>query len=320
MIIYRSFSEIPAPLHNPVVTIGNFDGVHLGHREIFRRLKQSAREIGGVSVVMTFDPHPLRVVTSKRDILLINTLEEKIILIEASGVDYLIIIPFDACFASTPPAEFVEKYLVGVVGVRKLIIGYDYAFGRNREGDFTMLSSYGARHGFTVEELSPINCGETIYSSTLIRRMITEGNVSEVVRFLGRHFSLGGRVVHGAHRGKALGFPTANIVTDKELIPAEGVYAVKVKIDDRLFDGACNIGKNPTFGVNEISIEAFIFDFDGELYDQELRVYFIERLRGEVKFASIEELKQAIAADVAACRRILAETPLVAYNEYLEGI
>jgi len=320
MIIYRSFEEISAPLRAPVVTIGNFDGVHLGHREIFRRVKQSARDIGGVSVVITFDPHPLRVVRSTRELRLINTLEEKITLIEASGIDYLIIIPFDAGFASIPSREFIEKYLVGIVGVKKLIIGYDYAFGRNREGNFSMLCSFGERLDFSVEELAPINCGETIYSSSLIRSMISEGRVAEVVKFLGRHYSLGGRVVHGAHRGKALGFPTANISTDKELIPLDGVYAVKVKINDIIYDGACNIGNNPTFGAAEISIEAFIFDFNGELYDQELRIYFIQRLRGEIRFSSAEELKEAISKDVAECRRILAKTPLVVYSEYLGGI
>lgn len=320
MIVYRSFSEITSQLRNPVVTIGNFDGVHLGHREIFRRLKQSAREIGGVSVVVTFDPHPLRVVKSDRNIRLINTLEEKITLIEASGVDYLIIIPFTTDFASIPSAEFIENYLVGIIGTKKLIIGYDYAFGRNREGGFEMLRDFGSRLGFQVEELAPINSGETIYSSSLIRRMIDEGDVSEVVRYLGRHYSLGGKVVHGAHRGKALGFPTANIRTDKELIPANGVYAVKVRINEELYDAACNIGSNPTFGVNDVSIEVFIFDFNDELYDQELRVYFIARLRGEQKFSSAEELKRAIAADVAECRRILATTPLVVYHEYLEGL
>lgn len=320
MIIYRSLSEIPAPLENSVITIGNFDGVHLGHREIFRRLKKSARELDGVSVVVTFTPHPLRVVKSTNAIKLINTLDEKITLIETSGVDYLIIIPFDLEFAAIPPAEFIEKILVGKIGMKKIIIGYDYAFGRNREGNFQMLSSYGKTFSYEVEELSPIRSGERVYSSTLIRKMVDNGEVSNVVKFLGRHFSLGGKVVHGANRGKGLGFPTANIATNKELIPAEGVYAVKVKINDGLYDGACNIGKNPTFGSNDISIEVYIFEFDAELYDQELRIYFIQRLRGEVKFATVDELKQAIASDVTECRRILATTPLLVYSEYLEGI
>lgn len=320
MIIYRSLSEIPAPLENPVITIGNFDGVHLGHREIFRRLKKSARELDGVSVVVTFNPHPLRVVKSTTNLKLINTLDEKITLIETSGVDYLIIIPFDLEFAAIPPAEFIEKILVGKIGMKKIIIGYDYAFGRNREGNFSMLSSYGRTFSYEVEELSPINCGDRIYSSTLIRQMVSNGEVSKVVKYLGRHFSLGGKVVHGANRGRELGFPTANIATDKELIPAEGVYAVKVKINDTLYNGACNIGKNPTFGTNMTSIEVFIFEFDAELYDKELRIYFIQRLRGEIKFATVEELKHAIATDVEECKRILTATPLLVYSEYLEGI
>lgn len=320
MIIHRSIAEITAPLPNPVVTIGNFDGVHLGHREIFRRLKQAAREIGGVSVVITFDPHPLRVVNYSKNVRLINTLDEKITLIEASGIDYLIIIPFDLQFAAISSVDFIKNFLVGRLGVKKLIVGYDYAFGRNREGDFEMLRSYGEKLSFAVEELSPINCGETIYSSTLIRQMIAAGEVAQVVQYLGRHFSLGGTVVHGANRGRTLGYPTANILTAKELIPADGVYAVKVKIEERIYDGACNIGTNPTFGATPVSIEAFLFDFDGELYGRDLRVYFIERIRQEIKFASSDDLKKAIADDVATCRRILATTPLVVYSEYLEGI
>lgn len=320
MIIYRSLDEIKAPLPNPVVTIGNFDGVHLGHREMFRRLKASAREIDGVSVVVTFDPHPLRVVASGRAVTLINTVEEKVTLIEASGIDYLLIIPFDQAFAAVEATEFVERVLVGAIGIKRLLIGYDYAFGRGRGGNIDLLRQLGERFSFRVDALAPISVDETIYSSSLIRRMIRAGKVAEVVHYLGRHFSLGGKVVHGLHRGKALGFPTANIATDKELIPADGVYAVKVKIDEVLYDGACNIGTNPTFANEQRTLEAFIFDFTGELYGQELRLYFIEHLRDERRFASVEELVMAITADVERCRVILAETPLVVYHDYLEGI
>jgi riboflavin kinase/FMN adenylyltransferase len=320
MILYSSIDEISAPLHNPVVTIGNFDGVHLGHREIFKRLKSAARLLDGVSVVITFHPHPLHVIDPSRSLTLINTLEEKITLIEASGVDYLIVIPFTQEFASIDAAVFVEKTLVARIGMKKIIIGYDYAFGRGRAGNSRMLESLGKKLLFEVEELSPIVTGDTVYSSSLIRKMISEGNVSDVVRFLGRHFSLAGSVVHGAHRGKTLGFPTANISTDKELIPADGVYAVKVKIDDRLYDAACNIGSNPTFGTAPASIEVFILDFTMELYDSEIRVYFIERIREEKRFDSIEELKEAIADDVARCRLILESTALVIYRDYLECV
>lgn len=320
MIVYRSLALIAAPLRNPVVTIGNFDGVHLGHREIFRKLKKDAVDIDGVSVVITFDPHPLKMISSAKSVTLINTLEEKITLIEASGIDYLIILPFDAAFAAIAAADFVEQVLVRTIGIKRLIIGYDYAFGRNREGDAALLHRMGEQFCFAVEELMPITAGQTIYSSSLIRKMITEGAVAEVINFLGRNYSLAGTVVHGRNRGKLLGFPTANIKTDKELIPADGVYAVKVKIDDRLFDAACNIGVNPTFAADSRTIEVFIFDFEAELYGQDIRIYFFERLRGEERFASPQLLAAAIARDVASCREILAQSPLVVYHEYLESV
>ncbi len=320
MILLRSVDEISVPLRNPVVTIGNFDGVHLGHREIFKKLKSTAKLIGGMSVVVTFHPHPLHIIDPSRQLTLINTVEEKITLIEASGVDCLIVIPFTLEFASITAEDFVETILVNRIGMKKVIIGYDYAFGRGRAGNVGMLEALGKKLLFDVETLDPIISGDTVYSSSLIRRMIRGGEVSEVVRFLGRHFSLAGRVVHGAHRGKILGFPTANILTDKNLIPADGVYAVKVKIDEKLFDAACNIGSNPTFGTAPVSIEVFVLDFDMELYDSEIRVYFIERIREERRFDSVEALKDAIANDVARCRSILDSTPLLIYTEYLEGM
>jgi len=320
MIVYRSTEDIRTPLLNAVVTIGNFDGVHLGHREIFRKLKSSAREIGGVSVVITFDPHPLKVVPSTRTVALINTLDEKITLIEASGIDYLLIINFDPDFAAMSATDFVERILVGKIGLKRLIIGYDYAFGKQREGNVSLLKKLGLRFTFDVEELLPISDGSIIYSSSLIREMIADGAVAEVIRYLGRNFSIAGRVVHGANRGKSLGFPTANIATDKELIPADGVYAVKVKIEDRLYDAACNIGFNPTFDSVKKTIEVFIFDLNEDLYGKEIRVYFFERLRSEQRFDSINELAAAITADVARCRKILASTQLVVYREYLEDM
>lgn len=320
MIVYRSIDQIEAPLHNPVVTIGNFDGVHLGHREIFRRLKQSAQEAGGVSVVITFDPHPLKVVPSNKPVTLINTVEEKITLIEASGVDYLLIINFDADFSTTSASDFVERILVGRIGLKRLIIGYDYAFGKGREGDVSLLRKLGSKFSFDVEELLPISDGSINYSSSLIRKMIAEGAVADVIRYLGRNFSIGGKVVHGSNRGKSLGFPTANIETSKELIPADGVYAVKVKIDERLYDAACNIGFNPTFAAGRQSIEVFIFDLDEDLYGKDIRVYFFSRLRAEKRFGSVSDLVSAITADVAACREILASSSLVVYRDYLEGV
>lgn len=317
MRIFRSIEDIAEKLPSPVVTIGNFDGVHLGHREIFRKVKREASRIGGVSLVVTFTPHPLKVLGLRKELRLINTYAEKELLIEASGIDCLLTIPFTPEFAAIGAERFVREILVGRVGVRKLVIGYDYAFGRMREGNVSLLRRLGDELGFEVEVLEQIAGDGITYSSTAVRRMIAEGNVKEVVRLIGRHFSVGGTVVHGLHRGKVLGFPTANIDTEKELIPRPGVYAVKVKIDDAIHDGACNIGNNPTFDNERESIEVFILDFDADLYGREIRIYFVERIRDEQRFPGVETLKEAIARDVAACRDALEGVSIIEYREYL---
>jgi len=310
MIVVRSIDEIPAGIPSPVATIGNFDGVHLGHREIFRRVRSAAADLNGTSVVITFEPHPLTVVPSTRQISLITTATEKEALIEAAGIDCLVIIPFTREFARRSAREFVDEVLVGRIGVSRIIIGYDYAFGRNREGGTALLTELGRELGFEVEVLTPIGENGHVFSSSEIRRMVREGEVNSVVPLLGRHFSLGGRVVHGHHRGKVLGFPTANVVSDHELIPADGVYAVKVRVDAALFDGACNIGTKPTFGEEARTIEVFLFDYDGVLYDRDLRIFFIERLRGETAYPDAEALRCAIASDVVRCREILGAAVL----------
>jgi riboflavin kinase/FMN adenylyltransferase len=310
MIIVRSIEEFPAGLPSPVVTIGNFDGVHRGHREIFRRVREAAATRGGTSVVITFEPHPLTVVPSSRRISLITTTAEKEALIGAAGIDCLLVIPFTPEFARQSAREFVTELLVGRIGVKQLVIGYDYAFGRNREGGIDLLAELGREFGFELVVLHPIGDKGHVFSSSEIRRMVREGDVDRVVPLLGRHFSLGGRVVHGQHRGASLGFPTANVATDHDLLPADGVYAVKVLVAAIPYDGACNIGTKPTFGEGSRAIEVFLFDFQGDLYDRELRIFFIERLRGEVTYPDAEALRRAIAADVARCREILGATTL----------
>jgi len=305
MIIVRAIGEFPAGLPSPVVTIGNFDGVHRGHREIFRRVREAADMRHGASVVITFEPHPLMVIPSHRKISLITTTAEKEALIGATGIDYLLVIPFTPEFARQTAREFVAELLVGRIGMKQLVIGYDYAFGRNREGGIDLLADLGREYGFEVVVLGPIGDKGHVFSSSEIRRMVREGEVGRVVPLLGRHFSLGGRVVRGHNRGRVLGFPTAHVVSDHELIPADGVYAVKVRVADEIFDGACNIGTKPTFGEEARTIEVFLFDFDGDLYGRELRIFFIERLRGEEAYPDAEALRRAIAADVARCREIL---------------
>jgi riboflavin kinase/FMN adenylyltransferase len=306
MVIFKNISEIREKLRHPAVTIGNFDGVHPGHREIFRRVREMAQAQDGVSVVITFVPHPLQVVSPGTGVKLITTPKEKRALIEACGIDYLLEIHFDWNFASLTATEFVEQVLVRTIGVECLLIGYDYAFGRGREGNVDLLRQLGERFCFAVEVLQPLSNGATVYSSTAVRNMINEGDVKGVVSVLGRHYSVTGNVVLGHQRGRGLGFPTANIETEKELLPSAGVYAVKVRIGKELYDGACNIGTNPTFQNDRLSMEVFLFEFDGDLYGREISVFFIDRLRGEMRFPSPDALKEAIAADVARCREILA--------------
>lgn len=317
MRIVRDLSELSAPLENAVVTIGNFDGVHLGHREIFRRVVARAHAIGGTSVVLTFKPHPLKVLAPESAPRLINSYAEKERLIEASCIDVLVCLAFTRKFAALSAERFVEEILVEKLGTRHVIVGYDYAFGSRREGDIEFLKRKGDELGFGVEELQPIAEDETVYSSTRIRRMLMAGEVVQAVRFLGRHYTLEGRVVGGERRGKKLGFPTANLETDKDLLPKPGVYAVKVRRGEDLLDGVVNIGCNPTFCLEGTSVEVHLLDFSEEIYGETLRLYFIERLRGEKRFPSVEALVRSISADVEKAREVLRDSRVIEYREYL---
>ncbi|ORJ59132.1 bifunctional riboflavin kinase/FAD synthetase [Geothermobacter hydrogeniphilus] len=318
MRIIRQLDECCPPLERGVVTIGNFDGVHLGHREIFRRVVRRARELNGLATVLTFVPHPLKVLTPERAPRLLNTYAEKERLIAASCIDVLAAIPFDREMAEMSPEAFVGEILVGRLGICHLIVGYDYAFGRNREGDVDFLRRAGKQAGFSVEMLEPIRRGEEVFSSTLVRRRLAAGDVAGAVALLGRHFNLEGRVIHGASRGRSLGFPTANLLTDKEVLPRPGVYAVKVRLDEQIFDGVMNIGFNPTFGTERISLEVHLLDFSADIYDRSLRVYFVERLREEMVFSSVDDLVCQIRRDVDRARQLLADREVIVYRDYLD--
>jgi riboflavin kinase/FMN adenylyltransferase len=318
MRIVRDLTELAVPPHRTVATIGNFDGVHLGHREIFRRVVRRAGEQQGTAVVLTFVPHPLKVLDPARAPRLLNTYAEKERLIAASCIDLMVSLPFTHELADLPAARFVEDILVGRLGLKHLIVGYNYAFGRNREGDVAFLRRMGQELGFAVEILEPVAVGSEVYSSTLIRRRLAAGDVAGVVPLLGRHFTLEGRVIYGANRGRQLGFPTANLLTDKEILPRPGVYAVKVRHQEVFYDGVMNIGFNPTFGTERISLEVHLLDFDRQIYGDLLRVYFIERLRDEKVFPSAAELARAIARDIAKARTVLAGSRVVEYREYLD--
>jgi riboflavin kinase / FMN adenylyltransferase len=319
MKIIHDLQELTTVPTHTVVTIGNFDGVHLGHRAIFRRVVAEARQAQGTATVITFNPHPLKLLAPERAPLLINTYAERERLIAASCIDLLVCLPFTAALAALPATSFVTDILIRSLGLKHLIIGYDYAFGRDRQGDAAFLQSCGERYGFTVEVLPPITQNQEIYSSTRIRQLLQEGEVEAAASLLGRHFTLEGEVVHGAGRGQNLGFPTVNLRTEKEILPREGVYAVKVRHGEMLLNGVANIGRNPTFGENELTVEVHLLDVKQNLYGETLRIYFLQRLRGEERFATVTELCAAIQVDIDRARQILNQARVIEYREYLEG-
>lgn len=318
MRIIRDLQQLTTPLPGAVVTIGNFDGVHLGHREIFRSLVRYARQINGTSVVYTFVPHPLKVLVPERAPQLINTQAEKERLVAASCVDVLICAPFNRQVASLSAAHFVEEVLVKTIGVRHLIVGYDYTFGRDRQGNSDYLRQRGAELGFSVDVLGPIAQDGEVFSSSRIRKLLLAGEVEAVIPLLGRHFTLEGEVVHGVKRGRSLGFPTANLQTEKELLPRPGVYAVKARFAGVLYDAVVNIGCNPTFCREGTTVEVHLLDFDRQIYGQNMRLYFIQRLRDEIAFPTVEELVAAIHQDIGKAGDILAKTRVLAFRDYLD--
>ncbi len=315
-IIIKNIAELDQPLQNPVLTIGNFDGVHKGHKALFDKVKERAAAIAGQSVVMTFDPHPIKVMRPDSAPPLITPIEQKLRLIKEAGVDVIICLPFDREFAQIGAREFVEKILVEKIGIKELVVGYDYTFGRNREGNIGLLRKLGDELGFKVHVLDPVYVEGRLVSSTSIRNLVRGGNLDEARILLGRDYEVCGTVVRGRNRGaRLLGFPTANLNLIDELIPKEGVYAVEVIVPawpaDRgqeCYPGVTNIGRNPTFGNGALSIETHILDFSGDLLGQVIRVKFIQRLRDERKFESIEALSSQIAKDVERAKEILGYT------------
>lgn len=293
-----------------IVTIGNFDGVHNGHTAIFKHLKQKSLALDIPSAIVTFEPHPLKILTPETAPLMITTFEQKSALIEKWGIDYLVTVPFSEAFSKMSAGDFVRKVLCSSLGMKHIIIGHDYAFGRGREGTFATLEQLGTEYGFSVEDLPAIGNGDIIFSSSLVRVAISDGDMNLAMQILGHYYEISGTVVHGRDIGHTLGFPTANIATSNEIIPPDGVYAVMVEIGGQLVKGACNIGCNPTFNNNCRSIEVFMLDYSDQIYDHSIKLRFVQKLRAEQKFADITELKSAIALDIAKTRIILDNASL----------
>ena len=291
-----------------VLTIGTFDGVHLGHQKIVERVVTTARQEGLLATVFTFFPHPRMVVQHDKSLKLIHTLEEKKQLLQQLGVDLLVVQPFNEAFAQLTAEEFVSTILVQHLNVKKVIIGYDHRFGRNRTANISDMRLFGEKYGFAVEEISVQEVDEVSVSSTKIREALNKGDVTTAEHYLGTPYSLTGTVVHGLKLGRTLGYPTANIqvTEDYKLIPKDGVYAVYSYIGAQKVYGMMSIGKNPTIEGKGASIEVYFFDFNGDLYDRELTIYFVKYLREERKFSSVALLKKQLQDDETTARKAIA--------------
>ncbi len=285
---------------NTVVTIGTFDGVHLGHQKILAETAAKSAYYGGRNFLITFDPHPRSVVSEEYKMKLLTTTEEKLKLLERFGIENVYVINFTKEFAELSSEEFVKQIICEKIGAKHLVIGYDHKFGKDRKGNEQLLKELGESYGFDVSSVPPVEMDGEIISSTLIRRNLLAGKVQKANKMLGREYSLEGVVVKGSMRGRELGFPTANIQVDSEekLIPSNGVYIVKVKVKEKIKFGLLNIGFRPTFGEGEeLFVEVHIFDFQEDIYDSKIRVEFLDYLRPEIKFKNKFELIEQIEKD-----------------------
>jgi riboflavin kinase / FMN adenylyltransferase len=308
MRIIRSLKKAQEHFNNPVLTLGNFDGVHLGHQAIFRKVVSRALEIGGSSIAFTFEPHPLKVIAPERSPRLLNTFHGKMKLLEAAGIEIVVCAHFTRAFADQNPEDFAREVLHETIGVREVYVGYDYAFGKGREGSIESLKRMGRTYGFDVGVIEAIRVNDVVVSSSVIRDYLSAGQVGEASVLLGRHYSIEGEVVHGANRGKSLGFPTANMRAASELIPGIGVYAVRVFVEGCSFRGVTSIGVRPTFDSGPVSIEVYLLDFQGNLYGKQMEIVFIQRLRGEKKFSDAGALVHQIRKDVQDAELVLKDT------------
>ncbi|MGA3209471.1 MAG: bifunctional riboflavin kinase/FAD synthetase [Syntrophales bacterium] len=306
MKVIKNLEQIPGEFREAFVTIGNFDGVHLGHLPILKKLIEAAHSENSKAVVITFDPHPKKVLRPEiRPFYLITSTEEKIKLLEDIGVDGLILIPFDLNFSKMTAESFVCDILWDKLHIRKIFVGHDYSFGKSKTGNKVFLAAIGKKLGFEVDIINAVKLDDETISSTRLRHLILDGDVRTAARLLGRPYNVSGIVVEGKRRGSILGIPTANIKPEKELIPAQGVYAVIAHLENDRHQGVLNIGFNPTFSDTDLSVEVFLLDFSGDIYGKRVNVLFMERIRDEVKFENSEQLVKQIRKDIDEAWAIL---------------
>lgn len=298
MEIIRGIKNLKSPFKNPVVTLGNFDGIHLGHQRIFEKVKEEATKFAGESVVVTFEPHPLKILSPEQCPPLLTPFKKKMMLMEKTGIDKVLCLRFTRAFSNTTPSDFVKRILLKKVGAKKIIIGYNYRFGRGKTGNVESLKAICADYGIEVEVVQPLIVDHTVVSSSKIRQLIREGEVERASKLLGRDYLVIGRVIKGTHRGHELGFPTANLEMTEELYPKLGVYAVNVQWHQQFFNGLANIGFNPTFDTKALTLEIHILNFNHEIYGDEIQVSFIRRIRDEIRFSSLKGLIGQIQKDI----------------------
>ncbi len=310
MKVLDNIDEISDRLAGACVTIGNFDGVHKGHQQLFAKVVARAEAVDAASVAITFRPHPLAILRPE-GIRQISSWQQKEELIAQAGIEFLLAIPFTEAFASTDAEDFVRRVLVEKLQIAELVVGYDYAFGRGRKGDISFLRQQGEKYSFTVDVVAPLCLDGQIVSSTLIRSLVREGDMLRTAGFLGRPYQLRGMVKYGQQRGgKELGFPTANLhFNPHDLVPRHGVYVARVEHDGKLYGGVLNIGRNPTFAEDELVAETHIFDFNKNIYNQEIRVHLLKYLREEIRFAAIDDLIARIRQDSEEAKEFLASNP-----------
>ncbi len=311
MLIAHFPDDPPLRWHNPVLALGNFDGLHRGHMKIIDRVRRNAGERGGTPAAMTFEPHPPRVLRPDKAPPLLMTKDQKIEALTRSGMQGVAVVGFTLELSKWDPETFVRNVLVEWLHVVEVWVGANFLFGHERAGNFSVLRSLGARYGFRAEKIDPVRYKDFVVSSTRIRRLLGEGRVDEAAALLGHHYFIDGTVTRGAGRGRELGFPTANLATCNELVPPAGVYATTVTIDNIVNPSITNIGMRPTFGdVDRPIIETHVFDMSRDLYDSSLRLSFVQRLRDERAFPDVDALRAQIDADCRSARRLFGRISL----------
>ena len=308
MQVHNNIEQLPS-FRNAVITIGTFDGVHMGHRQIIDKLKEEAKAINGETVIITFHPHPRKVISSTiLGVRLINTLDERLKLLEQLGVDHVVVVPFTEAFANQPAEEYIKNFLIGKFKPHTIIIGYDHRFGKERKGDYLLLEKMATEMGYRLKEIPKHVLDEISISSTRIREALLEGKIEVADKLLGYDFFFSGTVVHGDKLGRQLGYPTANLkaVDEEKIVPGNGIYAVYAETKDSTrYKGMMSIGFRPTVDGKKRVIEVNIFDFNKDIYDQSLKVYVKKYLREEIKFNNLGELVKQIDQDKVDSLKIL---------------